>query len=84
MHGSMGFTINLHSLVRAQVMPYDAQNDLHGNVPDQSDVCLLSIDTSEDNRIAFDQMNRMLKAARRSSDQLTWNEKIQPSRTQSA
>jgi hypothetical protein len=65
-------------------MPYDRQNDLHGNVPDRSDVCLLSLDTSEDNRIALDQMNRMLKAAMRSSDHLTGNEKIQPSRTQSA
>jgi nicotinamidase-related amidase len=44
--------------------------------------CVASV-TSEDNRIALDQMNRMLKADIHSSDRLTWNEKILPSRARS-
>jgi hypothetical protein len=37
--------------------PYDPRNDLHGNVPDQSDVCLLI------NAFTFEGAEEMLSAA---------------------
>jgi nicotinamidase-related amidase len=49
-------------------MPYDPRNDLHGNVPDQSDVCLLIIDMI--NPFTFEGAQEMLPAALAAAEQI--------------
>jgi hypothetical protein len=61
MHGGIGFTFNLQSLVRAQAIPTTHGIAPHGNVPDQSDVCLLIIDMI--NPFAFEGAEEMLTGA---------------------
>ena len=49
-------------------MPYNPKDDLHGNVPDQSDVCLLIIDMI--NPFTFDGAEEMLPTASAAAERI--------------
>jgi nicotinamidase-related amidase len=49
-------------------MPYNPKDDLHGNVPDQSDVCLLIIDMI--NTFTFDGAEEMLPTAAAAAERI--------------
>ena len=49
-------------------MPYNPKDDLHGNVPDQSDVCLLIIDMI--NPFTFDGAEEMVPTASAAAERI--------------